>query len=81
MKAMYKSMLFGIACIFFAGCDNHVEERKMQKKIEKGFDGAIPEENIAKGFKGNNTTKELKSIEQHAKQHEEENQQSGIQEN
>lgn len=78
MKLMYKMMFCGIVC-FFTGCNN-TEDSKMQSKIEKGFDGDISEEEIAKGFKGNNTARELRRIEKDAEKNEEKTQQDGIQE-
>lgn len=80
MELSRKIMLYVAMCIFFIGCNNGTEEHKMQQKIEKGFDGDIPEDNIAKGFKGDNTAKELRSVEKAAKKEEEKTQQDGIQE-
>lgn len=80
MKLSCKIMFCIAMCIFFISCNNGTEERKMQQKIEKGFDGDIPEDNIAKGFKGDNTAKELRLIEKAAKKEEEKTQQDGIQE-
>lgn len=79
MNSICKVMFCAILCCFFASCNN-TEEHNMQKKIEKGFDGSISEEDIAKGFKGNNTPKELRKIAKDAKQEEEKTQQDGIKE-